>query len=180
MRKDKNLFDNHDFFLTVELNIVEPKQSIPGGQLMFLHLVFQVLWTAQPPNLEKNNKAAIHAGEKVVQPYKITWQTIGAQRRDSQTTTGQCVSYLTNRLTDYQYLCRHLDHKLDTVVMSSHEYIHYHGLLLPPLAHSMESLEYAHNFSVEDTDVFAVTYPKSGTVFALISVIAPPFENKSQ
>ncbi|XP_068999392.1 sulfotransferase family 2, cytosolic sulfotransferase 3 isoform X2 [Embiotoca jacksoni] len=49
--------------------------------------------------------------------------------------------------------------------MSSHEYIHYHGLLLPHAAHSTESLEYAQNFSVEDTDVFAVTYPKSGTIW---------------
>uniref|UniRef100_A0A3Q0SJH5 Uncharacterized protein n=1 Tax=Amphilophus citrinellus TaxID=61819 RepID=A0A3Q0SJH5_AMPCI len=51
--------------------------------------------------------------------------------------------------------------KLGTV-MSTTEYINYHGLLLPPEAHTMESLEYAQNFSVEDTDVFAVTYPKSG------------------
>ncbi|XP_071326058.1 sulfotransferase family 2, cytosolic sulfotransferase 3 isoform X2 [Trachinotus anak] len=49
--------------------------------------------------------------------------------------------------------------------MSSPEYIRYHGLLLPPEAHSMESLEYAQNFSVKDTDVFAVTYPKSGTIW---------------
>ncbi|XP_029360862.1 sulfotransferase family 2, cytosolic sulfotransferase 3 isoform X2 [Echeneis naucrates] len=44
-------------------------------------------------------------------------------------------------------------------------YIQYHGLLLPTEAHSMESLEYAQNFTVEDTDVFAVTYPKSGTIW---------------
>ncbi|XP_018539716.1 sulfotransferase family 2, cytosolic sulfotransferase 3 isoform X1 [Lates calcarifer] len=49
--------------------------------------------------------------------------------------------------------------------MSSPKYIRYHGLLLPPSAHSMESLEFAQNFSVEDTDVFAVTYPKSGTIW---------------
>ncbi|XP_045899953.1 sulfotransferase family 2, cytosolic sulfotransferase 3 isoform X2 [Micropterus dolomieu] len=49
--------------------------------------------------------------------------------------------------------------------MSSHDYIKYHGLLLPLLAHSTESLEFAQNFSVEDTDVFAVTYPKSGTIW---------------
>ncbi|XP_075937533.1 sulfotransferase family 2, cytosolic sulfotransferase 3 [Anarhichas minor] len=49
--------------------------------------------------------------------------------------------------------------------MSSVEYIQYHGLLLPPLAHNMESLEYAEKFSVEDSDVFAVTYPKSGTIW---------------
>ncbi|XP_013884376.1 sulfotransferase family cytosolic 2B member 1 [Austrofundulus limnaeus] len=49
--------------------------------------------------------------------------------------------------------------------MSSSSYIEYHGLLLPHTAHTAESLEYAENFSVEDTDVFAVTYPKSGTVW---------------
>ncbi|XP_041843208.1 sulfotransferase 2B1-like [Melanotaenia boesemani] len=49
--------------------------------------------------------------------------------------------------------------------MSSLKYIQYHGLLLPTVAHSAESLEYAQNFSVEDTDVFAVTYPKSGTIW---------------
>ncbi|XP_072250815.1 sulfotransferase 2B1-like isoform X2 [Leuresthes tenuis] len=49
--------------------------------------------------------------------------------------------------------------------MSYPEYIQYHGLLLPPVAHSTESLEYAQNFPVEDTDVFAVTYPKSGTIW---------------
>ncbi|XP_027141939.1 sulfotransferase family 2, cytosolic sulfotransferase 3 isoform X2 [Larimichthys crocea] len=49
--------------------------------------------------------------------------------------------------------------------MSSSKYIQYHGLLLPSAAHSMESLEFAQNFSVEDSDVFAVTYPKSGTIW---------------
>uniref|UniRef100_A0A668T4B3 Sulfotransferase n=1 Tax=Oreochromis aureus TaxID=47969 RepID=A0A668T4B3_OREAU len=32
-------------------------------------------------------------------------------------------------------------------------------------AHTTESLEYAQNFCVEDTDVFAITYPKSGTIW---------------
>lgn len=50
------------------------------------------------------------------------------------------------------------------VSMSWPSYIKYHGLALPPGAHSEDSLEYAENFSVEDTDVFSVTYPKSGTV----------------
>ncbi|XP_013882980.1 sulfotransferase family cytosolic 2B member 1 [Austrofundulus limnaeus] len=49
--------------------------------------------------------------------------------------------------------------------MSSSSYIEYHGLLLHHTAHTAESLEYAENFSVEDTDVFAVTYPKSGSVW---------------
>lgn len=46
--------------------------------------------------------------------------------------------------------------------MSATEYIKYHGLLLPLEAHTTESLEYAQNFCVEDTDVFGITYPKSG------------------
>ncbi|KAK5621883.1 hypothetical protein CRENBAI_003574 [Crenichthys baileyi] len=49
--------------------------------------------------------------------------------------------------------------------MYSSKYIQYHGLLLSTAAHSQESLEYAQNFPVQDTDVFAVTYPKSGTVW---------------
>ncbi|KAA8591524.1 hypothetical protein FQN60_016898 [Etheostoma spectabile] len=46
---------------------------------------------------------------------------------------------------------------------SSTQYIQYHGIRLPLLAHSKESLEYAEKFSVKDTDVFSVTYPKSET-----------------
>lgn len=46
--------------------------------------------------------------------------------------------------------------------MSSPMYIEYRGLLLPHGAHSLESLEFAQHFSVEDSDVFSVTYPKSG------------------
>ncbi|CAG6015932.1 unnamed protein product [Menidia menidia] len=56
--------------------------------------------------------------------------------------------------------------------MSSPEYILYHGLLLPPVAHSAQSLEYAQNFQVEDTDVFAVTYPKSAVLRARLSLAA--------
>lgn len=50
-------------------------------------------------------------------------------------------------------------------VMSTIEYIHYRGIMVPPIAHNEESLEYGRNFAVKDTDVFAVTYPKSGSKF---------------
>ncbi|KAM4568111.1 sulfotransferase 2B1-like [Fundulus diaphanus] len=49
--------------------------------------------------------------------------------------------------------------------MSSSKYIQYQGLLVSTAAHSWESLEYAQNFPVRHTDVFAVTYPMSGTVW---------------
>lgn len=51
--------------------------------------------------------------------------------------------------------------------MSSGRYLLHHGLLLPTVAHTKESLKYAQDFHVEDTDVFVVTYPKSGTVQSL-------------
>lgn len=50
-------------------------------------------------------------------------------------------------------------------VMSTTEYIRYRGIMVPPIAHTQKSLEYAQNFAVKDTDVFAVTYPKSGIKF---------------
>uniref|UniRef100_A0A3B4UD86 Uncharacterized protein n=1 Tax=Seriola dumerili TaxID=41447 RepID=A0A3B4UD86_SERDU len=45
------------------------------------------------------------------------------------------------------------------------KYIQYGGILLPSECHSAESLEFAQSLSVEDTDVFVVTFPKSGTVY---------------
>ncbi|KAM6967543.1 sulfotransferase family 2, cytosolic sulfotransferase 3 [Aplochiton taeniatus] len=49
--------------------------------------------------------------------------------------------------------------------MSSDLYISHHGLLLPTVAHTKESLEFAHQFPVQDSDLFVVTYPKSGTTW---------------
>lgn len=49
--------------------------------------------------------------------------------------------------------------------MSSDLYILHHGLLMPTVVHSKEGLEFAHKFPVQDSDVFVVTYPKSGTTW---------------
>lgn len=41
-------------------------------------------------------------------------------------------------------------------------YLIYHGLMLPKISHSWESLSYFEKFDFKDDDVIAVTYPKSG------------------
>lgn len=57
--------------------------------------------------------------------------------------------------------------------MSSIENTQYHGPFLPTVGHTKESLEYAKNFSVKDSDVFVVTYPKSGefVLFVLLKKV---------
>ncbi|XP_062841826.1 sulfotransferase family 2, cytosolic sulfotransferase 3 [Trichomycterus rosablanca] len=54
-------------------------------------------------------------------------------------------------------------------------YLTYHGLLLPKISHSVESISYFEKFEFKDDDVIAVTYPKSGTTW--IQEILPPILN---
>ncbi|XP_072515379.1 sulfotransferase 2B1-like [Salminus brasiliensis] len=50
--------------------------------------------------------------------------------------------------------------------MASEElYLFYHGLPVPKIAHTEESLKNLEAFKVQDDDIFAVTYPKSGTTW---------------
>ncbi|XP_068179689.1 neural cell adhesion molecule 1 [Antennarius striatus] len=88
--------------------------------------------------------------------YQLQWQI-----RKNSRTKGLCNRTYTSGRHDI--LPQFESPEPDRSVMSSCEYIHYRDIIIPHVAHDMESLEFAQNFPVEDTDVFAVTYPKSGT-----------------
>lgn len=44
-------------------------------------------------------------------------------------------------------------------------FLSFHGLMLPKETHDLESLKFAQDFTLKDSDVLAVTYPKSGQFF---------------
>lgn len=50
----------------------------------------------------------------------------------------------------------------------------FHGLLLPKETHSAESLRFAQEFRLKDSDVVAVTYPKSGWCFCSFHSLSLP------
>lgn len=53
------------------------------------------------------------------------------------------------------------------LIMGSFNYIDYHGLMFPKESHNEKSLEYFEKFNLNDDDLIAITYPKSGKVFFL-------------
>uniref|UniRef100_A0A672GZQ5 Sulfotransferase n=1 Tax=Salarias fasciatus TaxID=181472 RepID=A0A672GZQ5_SALFA len=79
------------------------------------------------------------------------------QKKRSSVCTGGIVPATPGRMSD--------DQVKPSSSKCSAVYLYHHGLALPSAAHSTQSLEFFQNFSLEDTDVLAVTYPKSGTIW---------------
>ncbi|XP_076869238.1 sulfotransferase 2B1-like [Brachyhypopomus gauderio] len=49
--------------------------------------------------------------------------------------------------------------------MENKKYLIYHGLMCPKENHSEDSFKYFENFNVNDSDIFCISYPKSGTTW---------------
>lgn len=57
-------------------------------------------------------------------------------------------------------------------------FLSFHGLMLPKETHDFESLKFAHNFTFNDNDVLAVTYPKSGRFSFRLKHVATCYNSK--
>lgn len=57
-------------------------------------------------------------------------------------------------------------------------FLSFHGLMLPKETHDFESLKFAHDFTFNDNDVLAVTYPKSGRFSFRLKHVATCYNSK--